>query len=67
MKLLKNPVFIGLVLFAGGMGLGAWGWIKNESTIASHTHGAVTMIVIGCAMIVAGLIIWATASSNKGQ
>lgn len=65
MKLLKNPVFWGLVLFAGGMIVGAFGWIKEDSTIAADTKGSVFMMVTGGAMIVAGAIIWAVVSKRK--
>lgn len=52
---LKNPALWAVASFILGMAVAAWGWDKNESTIAARTHGAVTMIVVGCVMIVAGL------------
>lgn len=64
MKINLTAVFAGL--FAGGMGLGAWGWDKYESTIEARTHGSVAMIVIGCVMIVVGLIGIFSGSNNKG-
>jgi TRAP-type C4-dicarboxylate transport system permease small subunit len=60
-----NPVAVCVILFAGGMALAAWGWNKNESTIASHTHGAVAMIVIGCVMIIAGAIGFFTVGNKS--
>lgn len=61
----KNPVFWCVVLFVLGMALAAWGWDKNESTIAERTHGAVPMIVFGCLMILAGLIGFFTVGNKK--
>ena len=49
----------------GGMIIAAIGWNKNESTIPENTHGAIAMIVIGCAMIVSGLVIFFTAGAKK--
>lgn len=65
MKLLKNPVFWGFVGLLGGMIVAAIGWNKNESTIPENTHGAVTLIIIGCVMIVMGLLIFFTAGNSK--
>jgi hypothetical protein len=62
---LKNPATLSLLSFALGIAIAAWGWDKNESTIAARTHGAVAMIVVGCAMILAGLIGMASASNKK--
>lgn len=45
-----------VIAFVAGMIIAAWGWDKNESTIAARTHGAVFMIVTGCVMIVGGLL-----------
>lgn len=67
MKELKNPVFWGFVSFLGGMILGAWGWDKNESTIPERTHGAVTMIIVGVAMILAGLVTFYVVSNRKSS
>lgn len=50
------PLLISIICFALGMALAAWGWDKNESTIPERTHGAVVMLVFGCAMILGGLI-----------
>ena len=50
------PLLISIICFAAGMVLAAWGWDKNESTIAARTHGSVAMIVIGCVMIGGGLL-----------
>lgn len=50
------PLLISIIAFALGMGLAAWGWDKNESTIEARTHGAVFMIVTGCVMIGGGLL-----------
>lgn len=55
-KELKNPITLSVLSFFLGMVIAAWGWDKETSTIAARTHGAVTMIVIGCIMIVGGLI-----------
>lgn len=51
--------------FVIGMGLAGWGWDKNESTIPARTVGAVPMIVIGCIMIIGGIIGFFTAGSKK--
>ncbi len=64
-KELQNPATLSVLSFALGIAIAAWGWDKNESTIAARTHGAVAMIVIGCVMIVAGAIGMFTASNNK--
>jgi hypothetical protein len=60
-----NPVAVCAILFAAGMGLAAWGWDKNESTIAARTHGAVGMIIVGCVMVVVGLIGFFTVGNRK--
>jgi uncharacterized membrane protein len=62
---LKNPATLSLLSFAIGMVIAAWGWDKNESTIAARTHGAVAMIVVGCIMIVTGLIGFFTIGNKK--
>lgn len=67
MKELRNPVFWGFVGLLGGMILAGWGWDKNESTIPERTQGAIPMIIIGCVMIVTGLLIFYIASNNKQQ
>lgn len=50
------PLVISIIAFVLGIIIGAWGWDKNESTIPARTVGAVPMIVVGCVMIVGGLI-----------
>lgn len=55
-KKTNGPLLICIISFALGLAIAAWGWDKNESTIATRTHGAVAIIVIGCVMIVGGLI-----------
>jgi hypothetical protein len=65
MNTFKNPIFWAVVLFLGGWIVGAAGWIKNESTVASATHGAVLLIVIGVAMIIAGGIMFFTVGNRK--
>lgn len=65
MKEIKNPIFWGFVSFFGGMVLGAWGWDKSESTIPERTNGSVTMMVVGSAMIVAGLLIFFILGNRK--
>ena len=62
---LKNPATLSALSFALGIVIAAWGWDKNESTIAARTHGAVVMIVIGCVMIVAGAIGMCTVSNRR--
>lgn len=62
---LKNPNFWALVLFAGGMIIGGWGWDKYESTLPERTQGSVFMMVAGGVMIVAGLLVWAINSFRK--
>jgi uncharacterized membrane protein YidH (DUF202 family) len=59
------PLVICIIGFVLGMIIAAWGWDKNESTIAARTHGAVAMIVVGCAMIVVGAIGMYSASNKK--
>lgn len=65
MKLLKNPIFIGLLLVVSGCIIGAIGWDKNDSTIADRTHGAVFLMIAGSAMAVAGIVIWFVAGNRK--
>lgn len=62
----KNPLFWAAVAFIGGLALAAWGWDKNESTIAARTHGAVTMIITGCVLAVAGLAYFFTGGNKRG-
>lgn len=62
---LKNPATLSLLSFAIGILVLGWGIDKETSTIAARTHGAVTMIVIGCVMIVVGLIGMAAVSNRK--
>lgn len=62
---LKNPVFWAALCFFVGLGLAAWGWDKNESTIAARTHGAVPMIIIGCVLAAAGLIGFFTVGNKR--
>ena len=62
---LKNPATLSLLSFALGIIIAAWGWDKNESTIAARTHGAVAMIVVGCVMILAGIIGMAVVSNRR--
>lgn len=61
----KNPIFWCVVLFIGGMALAAWGWDKNESTIAARTVGAVPMIIGGCVSIALGLLGFFTLGNKK--
>jgi sugar phosphate permease len=67
MKLTKNPIFWAVVALLGGMIIGGWGWDKETSTIPERTHGGVLMIVIGCVMVVVGLIIMFTQSNRPKQ
>jgi hypothetical protein len=62
---LKNPIFWCTVAFFLGIGLAAWGWDKNESTIAARTHGAVAMIIVGCVLTAGGLIGWFTIGNKR--
>jgi len=63
---LKNPATLSLLSFFLGMAIAGWGWDKNESTIAARTHGAVAMIVIGCIMIVGGLLgMWLVSNRKR--
>lgn len=62
---LKNPVFWAVICFFIGLGLAAWGWDKNESTIPARTHGAIAMIVVGCAVALLGLIGFFTVGNKK--
>ena len=52
--MLRKPGFY-MGLFAGGMAIGALGWIANESTIAKDAQWGVPLIVIGVTGIVVGL------------
>jgi predicted phage tail protein len=61
----KNPIFWSAVAFLGGIIIAAWGWDKNESTIASRTTFSVPMMVIGVTMIVGGLIGFFKFGSKK--
>jgi hypothetical protein len=65
MKELKNPLLWGFASLLGGMIIGAWGWDKYESTIPARTAGSVTMMVIGVAMIVIGLLIFFIGGNRK--
>lgn len=62
---LKNPVLWSAIAFVGGLILAAWGWDKNESTIAARTHGAVAMIIVGCVLVAAGLIGFFTVGNRR--
>lgn len=55
-KKTNKPLLISIIAFALGLAIAAWGWDKNESTIPERTHGAVFMIVAGCAAAATGLI-----------
>lgn len=61
----RNPIFWCLVAVAIGAVLAVIGWDKNESTIPERTHGAVTMIVIGCTLLVGGLLGWQLFGNRK--
>jgi TRAP-type C4-dicarboxylate transport system permease small subunit len=61
----KNPIFWSVLAFAAGIALAAWGWDKNESTIPARTTGAIPMIVVGCSLIIGGLIGFFTLSGKK--
>lgn len=61
----KYSGYIGFGLLLGGMTVSAIGWIKNESTIAADTKGAVFMIVLGIAMIIGGLVTLKLNSKGK--
>lgn len=61
----KNPLLWAVIAFVGGLIIAGWGWDKNESTIAARTHGAVAMIIIGCALTVGALIYFFTAGNKK--
>lgn len=65
MKLLKNPIFWGFVLFLGGMIVGGIGWDRHDSTLPWRTQGSTTIIVIGVVMIVAGIAIFFTKGNRK--
>lgn len=61
----RNPIFWCLVAIVIGAVLAAWGWDKNESTIAERTHGAVGMIVTGCLLLAGGIGGWFIFGNNK--
>lgn len=67
MSELKNPTFWGFVSLLGGMILGGWGWDKYESTIATRTHGSVAMMIMGCVMIVGGLLTFYIVSNTNNR
>lgn len=56
----KNPILWGVVLFLGGMVIGAIGWDKYDSTLPARTQGSVALIILGIIMILAGLVIFNT-------
>ena len=57
MNFRKYSGYIGVGSLLLGMIIGAIGWIKNESTIAADTKGAITLIVSGVTMIIGGLVV----------
>lgn len=65
MKILKNPLLWGFISFLGGMIIAAWGWDKNESTIPGRTEGAITMIIVGVAMIIVALFIFFVLGNKR--
>jgi hypothetical protein len=65
MKLLKNPIFWGFVGLLGGMIVAGWGWDKYDSTLPERTTGSITMMIVGCVMIVVGLLIFFTSRGEK--
>lgn len=65
MNELKNPILWAAISLFGGMIIGAWGWDKFESTIPERTNGSVTMIIVGVAMIIAGLLTFFIVGKGK--
>lgn len=63
----SNPLFWAAAAFVGGLILAGWGWDKNDSTVVARTHGAVAMIIVGCALAVAGLIYFFTGGNRNNQ
>lgn len=63
----KYSGYIGFGGLLFGMIIGAIGWIKNESTIAADTKGAVFLIVVGVALIIVGLIVLAIFGGRKNR
>lgn len=61
----KTPITLFVLALILGLFLAGWGWDKNESTIPTRTVGAVPMIVIGCVLIVGGLIGMFIAGKHK--
>jgi len=62
----STMLLLSAIAFVVGMILAGWGWDKNTSTIAARTVGAVPMIVVGCVLIVGGLIGFFTVGNRKG-
>jgi hypothetical protein len=61
----KYSGYIGFGLLLGGMIVGAIGWDKYDSTLPARTQGSVTLIVVGVAMIIGGLITLKLNSKGK--
>lgn len=64
---LKNKWLYVAIAMVGGLVLAAWGWDKNESTIAARTHGAVFMIITGLVLFLGGFIALCTGSNGKSS
>lgn len=61
----KNPIFwFVIVLFFGGIVVGAIGWNLNESTIAAHAKWG-WLRWVGVTMIIAGALGFFSASNTK--
>lgn len=52
----KNPIFWGLVVFVAGMGLGAWGLIKEECIGSNCWIGSGFLKWAGGILIITGLV-----------
>jgi hypothetical protein len=62
---LKNPFFWYVILFAGGMAIGAWGWIKEDCIGPNCWVGSGFIKWTGIIMIIAGIIGMATSWRKK--
>lgn len=61
---LKNPIFKYLIILIIGVGLGVWGWIKEDCIGTNCWVGSGFIKWSGVALIVIGLAGWALSSNR---